>query len=256
MPTVLFAKRGPRPCASGRRSRPPRVKPRPNVPTAKPPIATALRHDERRCPAAERLLLLGRQRLAATLLAQRAARAEPEVEVVEDLGRLVRHASQCIACFARCPCGSSTSPTCTSDSAEEPAIERASRAARRAGSARADRGHAATSRTAAGRRSTSARRPSSASFGRPLLVIPGNHDIPYTFPARFTRPLAEFERAVGDRRAGPRARTGCYVVGLNSVRPWRHQSGGIRARADRADGRAAGRRARTTRCASSRFTTT
>jgi hypothetical protein len=25
-------------------------------------------------------------------------------------------------------------------------------------------------------------------------VIPGNHDIPYTFPARFTRPFAEFER--------------------------------------------------------------
>ena len=31
-------------------------------------------------------------------------------------------------------------------------------------------------------------------LGRPLLVIPGNHDIPYTFPARFTRPWAEFER--------------------------------------------------------------
>ena len=27
-------------------------------------------------------------------------------------------------------------------------------------------------------------------LGRPLLVIPGNHDIPYTFPARFTRPWA------------------------------------------------------------------
>ena len=25
-------------------------------------------------------------------------------------------------------------------------------------------------------------------------MIPGNHDIPYTFPARFTRPWAEFER--------------------------------------------------------------
>ena len=31
-------------------------------------------------------------------------------------------------------------------------------------------------------------------LGKPLLVIPGNHDIPYTFPARFTRPLVEFER--------------------------------------------------------------
>ena len=36
-------------------------------------------------PAAERLLLLGRQRLAAALLAQRAAGPQPEVEVVEDL---------------------------------------------------------------------------------------------------------------------------------------------------------------------------
>ena len=79
--------------------RPPRVKPRPKVPTEKAPIATALRHDERRCPAAERLLLLGRQRLAATLLAQRAARPQTEVEVVEDLGRLVGHCTQCIACF-------------------------------------------------------------------------------------------------------------------------------------------------------------
>ena len=32
------------------------------------------------------------------------------------------------------------------------------------------------------------------SLGPPVLAIPGNHDIPYTFPARFTRPFAEFER--------------------------------------------------------------
>src|SRR6266508_2211605 len=42
-------------------------------------------------PAAERVLLLGRERLSAALLAQRAAGAQAEVEVVEDLGRLVRH---------------------------------------------------------------------------------------------------------------------------------------------------------------------
>src|ERR671936_2873210 len=30
-------------------------------------------------------------------------------------------------------------------------------------------------------------------LGRPLLVVPGNHDIPYTFPARFTRTYDEFE---------------------------------------------------------------
>jgi 3',5'-cyclic AMP phosphodiesterase CpdA len=32
------------------------------------------------------------------------------------------------------------------------------------------------------------------SLGPPVLAIPGNHDIPYTFPARFTRTFDEFER--------------------------------------------------------------
>jgi 3',5'-cyclic AMP phosphodiesterase CpdA len=64
-------------------------------------------------------------------------------------------------------------------------------------------------------------------LGRPLLVIPGNHDIPYAFPARFTRPWAEFERQW--ETVEPVFRTHeLIVVGLNSVRPWRHQSGGIR----------------------------
>jgi 3',5'-cyclic AMP phosphodiesterase CpdA len=64
-------------------------------------------------------------------------------------------------------------------------------------------------------------------LGRPLLVIPGNHDIPYTFPARFTRPWAEFERQW--ETVEPEFRSeDVVVVGLNSVRPWRHQSGGIR----------------------------
>jgi len=64
-------------------------------------------------------------------------------------------------------------------------------------------------------------------LGRPLLVIPGNHDIAYTFPARFTHPFAEFERQW--QTAEPvHSSDGLYVVGLNSVRPWRHQSGGIR----------------------------
>ena len=65
-------------------------------------------------------------------------------------------------------------------------------------------------------------------LGRPLLVIPGNHDIPYTFPARFTRPWAEFERQWGTVEPVHRSED-LMVVGLNSVRPWRHQSGRIRA---------------------------
>jgi hypothetical protein len=42
-------------------------------------------------PASERFLFLARKRLAAPLLAQSAARSQPEIEVVEDLGRLVDH---------------------------------------------------------------------------------------------------------------------------------------------------------------------
>jgi 3',5'-cyclic AMP phosphodiesterase CpdA len=65
-------------------------------------------------------------------------------------------------------------------------------------------------------------------LGRPLLVLPGNHDIPYTFPARFTRPWAEFERQWGTVEPVFRSDE-LMVVGLNSVRPWRHQSGQIRS---------------------------
>jgi 3',5'-cyclic AMP phosphodiesterase CpdA len=65
------------------------------------------------------------------------------------------------------------------------------------------------------------------SLGPPVLAIPGNHDIPYTFPARFTRTFREFERQWGTTEPVFRSPT-LHVVGLNSVRPWRHQSGGIR----------------------------
>jgi 3',5'-cyclic AMP phosphodiesterase CpdA len=65
-------------------------------------------------------------------------------------------------------------------------------------------------------------------FGVPLHVIPGNHDIPYTFPARFTRTFAEFERHWQTTQPVYRS-DGLFVVGLNSVRAWRQQSGGIRA---------------------------
>jgi 3',5'-cyclic AMP phosphodiesterase CpdA len=57
----------------------------------------------------------------------------------------------------------------------------------------------------------------------PLLAIPGNHDIPYTFPRRFTRPWQEFERLWETTQPVYRSDT-LVVAGLNSVRPWRHQS--------------------------------
>jgi 3',5'-cyclic AMP phosphodiesterase CpdA len=66
------------------------------------------------------------------------------------------------------------------------------------------------------------------SLGPPVLAIPGNHDIPYTFPARFTRSFREFERQWNTTEPTYTSDT-LHVVGLNSVRPWRHQSGGIRS---------------------------
>jgi predicted MPP superfamily phosphohydrolase len=73
-------------------------------------------------------------------------------------------------------------------------------------------------------------------LGLPLLAIPGNHDIPYTFPARFTRTFAEFERLWETTEPVYRSER-LLVVGLNSVRAWRHQSGGLRQRQiDRAAG--------------------
>ena len=61
----------------------------------------------------------------------------------------------------------------------------------------------------------------------PLLCVPGNHDIPYTFPARFTRTYEQFERLW--ETTEPVYRSDRIVaVGLNSVRPWRNQSGRLR----------------------------
>ena len=64
-------------------------------------------------------------------------------------------------------------------------------------------------------------------LGRPLLVVPGNHDIPFTLPGRFTHPWRNFERQ-WQTTEPVYASPSVHAVGLNSVRPWRHQSGGIR----------------------------
>jgi len=64
-------------------------------------------------------------------------------------------------------------------------------------------------------------------LGRPLLVVPGNHDIPYTFPARFTRTYDEFERNWETTEPVYRSER-ILAVGLNSVRPWRNQAGRLR----------------------------
>jgi 3',5'-cyclic AMP phosphodiesterase CpdA len=64
------------------------------------------------------------------------------------------------------------------------------------------------------------------SLGLPLLAVPGNHDIPYVFPTRFTRTRDEWDRVFGTTE--PVYISGrLAVVGLNSVRPWRQQGGAL-----------------------------
>ena len=66
------------------------------------------------------------------------------------------------------------------------------------------------------------------SLGPPVLAVPGNHDLPYTFPARFTRPWEQFER-VWETTEPTHASPTLHVVGLNSARPFRHQGGALPA---------------------------
>ncbi|WP_411277477.1 metallophosphoesterase family protein [Gaiella sp.] len=58
----------------------------------------------------------------------------------------------------------------------------------------------------------------------PTLVVPGNHDLPYRFPTRFTSPWDRFTDVFAT--TDPVLRTDHAVIcGLNSARPWRHQGG-------------------------------
>ena len=66
-----------------------------------------------------------------------------------------------------------------------------------------------------------------SSLERPFLVVPGNHDIPYTFPRRFTRTFTEWERVFTAVEPTYRSEW-LFVAGLNSVRPWRQQAGAVR----------------------------
>jgi 3',5'-cyclic AMP phosphodiesterase CpdA len=65
------------------------------------------------------------------------------------------------------------------------------------------------------------------SLERPLLVIPGNHDIPKFPPWRFTSTFDGFLREWPE--AEPVYRSARIVAcGLNSVRPWKQQGGALR----------------------------
>jgi len=59
-----------------------------------------------------------------------------------------------------------------------------------------------------------------------VLAVPGNHDIPYTFPARFTRTYAEWQQVFGTIEP-VYSSDRLHVVGACSVRPWRQQSGAL-----------------------------
>lgn len=65
-------------------------------------------------------------------------------------------------------------------------------------------------------------------LGPPVLAVPGNHDIQHTVPARFTGSFAAFERCWETSEPVFSSPT-LHVVGLNSARPWRYQSGGLTA---------------------------
>jgi 3',5'-cyclic AMP phosphodiesterase CpdA len=65
------------------------------------------------------------------------------------------------------------------------------------------------------------------SLGPQLLVVPGNHDIPSWPPARFSRTWDEFNRT-WQTTEPVHTDPELVVVGLNSVRPYRYQSGAIR----------------------------
>jgi 3',5'-cyclic AMP phosphodiesterase CpdA len=60
----------------------------------------------------------------------------------------------------------------------------------------------------------------------PLFVVPGNHDIPYTVPARFTATFDEWERVFGPTEP-THVSDNVVVVGVNSVRAWRQQGGAV-----------------------------
>jgi 3',5'-cyclic AMP phosphodiesterase CpdA len=65
-----------------------------------------------------------------------------------------------------------------------------------------------------------------AALGRPLLAVPGNHDLPHAFPQRFASPSARFEAVFGSTNPSYRSDT-LVVSGLDSTRPWRHQGGAL-----------------------------
>ena len=64
-------------------------------------------------------------------------------------------------------------------------------------------------------------------LGRPLVVIPGNHDIPTWPPGRFTHPYREFERC-WETTSPSFSAPGLEIAGLCSVQPLGYQRGHVK----------------------------
>ena len=64
-------------------------------------------------------------------------------------------------------------------------------------------------------------------LGPEVVAVPGNHDLPYSFPGRFSRPRREFERQWQTTEPVYHSER-LLALGLNSACPWRQQSGKLR----------------------------
>jgi 3',5'-cyclic AMP phosphodiesterase CpdA len=60
-----------------------------------------------------------------------------------------------------------------------------------------------------------------------VLTVPGNHDMPNSFPARLTQTYTEFTRQWGELEQTHASPT-LHVIGLNSSRRFRQQGGALR----------------------------
>jgi 3',5'-cyclic AMP phosphodiesterase CpdA len=65
------------------------------------------------------------------------------------------------------------------------------------------------------------------SLGPKVIAVPGNHDLPYSFPGRFSHPRREFERQWQTTEPVYRSER-LIALGLNSTCPWRQQSGKLK----------------------------
>ena len=65
----------------------------------------------------------------------------------------------------------------------------------------------------------------------PMLVVPGNHDIPlFALLTRLIRPYGRYEAAFGASTDREFVDDHWHVVALNTTRPWRHTQGEVSAR--------------------------